>query len=1097
MNLAALSIKRPIFISSIVLLLLLTGYISMKRLGVDVFPDVNIPVVTVTTIYPGAGPEEIERLISRPLEEELSSISGLKRVTSYSQDGVSLVFAEFNLSRDIKDAEQQVRNKVARARKTLPDDIEEPVIIRFDPADQPVLRLSITADLPPAKIYDVANEIVKPKLEQVADVGGVRIVGGVRREIHVELDRNRLVENQVSAVMIGNQLKSFGLNVPVGKSETGLTELSFRTIGQFDSIRQIQRVPISFSGELGNTITLDQVGNIKDTTADETTRCTLYAPTEDMPLPGFFNKLTGRGTPPKVKRDSRQALFIDVYKQSGANTVAVADLSLERIKLINNTIKDMPGNPKVFLVRDTSVWIRMNIEEVGTSIVLGVILAVLVVYLFLGNPRSTIITGMALPNSLLGAFILMYIMGFTINVMTLLALSLSVGLLVDDAIVVRENIFRKLEEGMPVVEAAERGTNEVALAVVATTMTVVAVFLPVGFLSGIVGQFFKQFGLTVVFAMLISLFDAMTIAPMLSAYFAGKLHSKPNILIQKFDAFQTRLESLYGRGIGWSLRNPLKTLGIAFLVFVLSIFSLGAIKKTFLPPNDQGEFQISVQLNPGASLNGTQAAVNPILEKLKAMPEVNMIATVIGNANGESNTATIGVALVKYGLRNKTTIEIKEEVRRILEKMPELKTSVNDYSAVGGGVQYPMNLNIQGENLAELEKYSAAVIEKMKKIDDLIDVQTDYRGGKPEYQIQFDPARMETVGVTAAVAGAELRFHVAGGVVGKFYDNGLEYDVRVRLRPDQRDLKTAYYQTRVPNMNFRMIPVSAISNMVEKSGPERITRQDRSRVVTVHANLAPGGAIGSATEKAKAILMKELPPPKGVTFAFWGQSEDFKELMENILLAFGLAIVFIYLVLASLYESFITPVTILFAIPPAISGAFFALAVTGEMLNIFSMIGLIMLMGLVTKNSILLVDFALNQVRAGMSYADAITKAGIMRLRPILMTSMAMIAGILPVALGIGELAKSRRAMGIAIVGGLIVSTFLTLVIVPVIFGYMDRFREWIEKRFRPDYDMSRVGKLDVTAPAPVETAPWTPSQDLESGYFETPGTETKKKKRR
>ncbi len=1097
MNLAALSIKRPIFISSIVLLLLLTGYISMKRLGVDVFPDVNIPVVTVTTIYPGAGPEEIERLISRPLEEELSSISGLKRVTSYSQDGVSLVFAEFNLSRDIKDAEQQVRNKVARARRTLPDDIEEPVIIRFDPADQPVLRLSITADLPPAKIYDVASEFVKPKLEQVADVGGVRIVGGVRREIHVELDRNRLLDNQVSAVMIGNQLKSFGLNVPVGKSETGLTELSFRTIGQFDSIRQIERVPISFSGELGNTITLGQVGNIKDTTADEITRCTLYAPSEDVPLPGFFNKLTGRGTPPKIKRDSRQALFIDVFKQSGANTVAVADLSLERIKAINNTLKDMPGNPKVFLVRDTSVWIRMNIEEVGTSIILGVILAVLVVYLFLGNPRSTLITGMALPNSLLGAFILMYIMGFTINVMTLLALSLSVGLLVDDAIVVRENIFRKLEEGMPVVEAAERGTNEVALAVVATTMTVVAVFLPVGFLSGIVGQFFKQFGLTVVFAMLISLFDAMTIAPMLSAYFAGKLHQKPNRLIQAFDRFQNRLEGFYGRSIGWSLRNPLKTLGIAVGVFALSILSLGAIKKTFLPPNDQGEFQISVQLNPGASLNGTQAAVNPILEKLKAMPEVNMIATVLGNANGESNTATIGVALVKYGLRNKTTIEIKEEVRRILETMPDLKTSVNDYSAVGGGVQYPMNLNIQGDNLAELEKYSTSVIEKMKKIEDLIDVQTDYRGGKPEYQIQFDPARMETVGVTAAVAGAELRFHVAGGVVGKFYDNGLEYDVRVRLRPDQRDLKSAYYATRVPNMNFRMIPVSAISNMVQKSGPERITRQDRTRVVTVHANLAPGGAIGSATEKAKAILMKELPPPKGVTFAFWGQSEDFKELMENILLAFGLALVFIYLVLASLYESFITPITILFAIPPAISGAFFALAVTGEMLNIFSMIGLIMLMGLVTKNSILLVDFALNRVREGMSHAEAITKAGIMRLRPILMTSMAMIAGILPVALGIGELAKSRRAMGIAIVGGLIVSTFITLVIVPVIFGYMDRFREWIEKRFRPEYDMSRVGKLDEIPPSPVETAPWTPAPDLESGYFETPGTETKRKKRK
>ncbi|MBI3395695.1 MAG: efflux RND transporter permease subunit, partial [Spirochaetia bacterium] len=785
---------------------------------------------------------------------------------------------------------------------------------------------------------------------------------------------------------------------------------------------------------------------------------------------------------------------------SGSNTVAVADGVLDRIKVINDQIKDTPGNPRVFMVRDSSVWIRANIEEVGTTIIIGIILAVVVVYLFLGNPRSTIITGMALPNSLLGAFILMYAMGFTINVMTLLALSLSVGLLVDDAIVVRENIFRKLEDGMPVVEAAERGTNEVALAVIATTLTVVAVFLPVGFLSGIVGQFFKQFGLTVVFAMLISLFDAMTIAPMLSAYFAGHLHEKPNRLIQAFDRFQNFLEHTYGRFIGFSLRHPLITLAGAAAVFFASLGTLGIIKKTFMPPNDQGEFMVYIQMPPGTSINGTQAAVFKIEEKLKALPETNLIATVIGSQNGESNVATLGITLLKSWERNRSTTEIKEVVRGFLKEMPDVKSSVNDYSAVGGGVQYPLNLNLTGDDLAELEKYSKIVIEKIsdpKRVPDLIDVQTDFRGGKPEYQIQMDPARMEAVGVTAGIAGAELRYLVEGGVVGRYHDAGLEYDVRLRLRPDQRDLKSAYGITRVPNMTYKMIPLPAISSMVLRSGPERITRQDRGRVITIHANLAPGGAIGNATDVLKKMLDKEIPPPKGIRYAFWGQSEDFKELMENILLAFGMAILFIYLVLASLYESFITPLTILLAIPPAISGAFFALALTGEMLNIFSMIGLIMLMGLVTKNSILLVDFALQGIRSGMSHADAIKRAGMLRLRPILMTSLAMIAGIMPVALGLSELAKARRAMGVAIVGGLIVSTFLTLVMVPVMFGYIDRLREWIEKRFRPDFDMSRVGRLDETHAA--ATAAYNAPDNLDaldeadvSGY----GTESEKKRK-
>ncbi|MBL8018474.1 MAG: efflux RND transporter permease subunit [Leptospirales bacterium] len=1049
MSIASLSIRRPIFITSLVLLLIITGFFSLTRLGVDLFPDVTFPFVAVNTIYKGAGPEEVENLISRPLEEELSSIQGLKRLTSRSQEGFSLVFAEFSLGTDIKYAEQQVRNKVARVKRSLPDGLDDPLVIRLDPADQPVIRYALFANLPPAALYELAKEKIKPRLEQVTDVGSVTLIGGVKREIQVEIDRNKLNAQQLSAVGIGQTLRNYGLNVPVGKNDQGSAETSFRTIGQFDTLKQIEEVGISFGGEIGNSTTLKNVATVRDGTEDPLTICELWAPSaEEQASHGMFSKKIDNQS---IKRENHAAMFIDVFKQSGANTVSVADLTRDKVAKLNESLKSEEGSPRLVMVRDGSRWIRANVEDVGFAIVFGILLTVIVVYLFLGNMRSTIITGLALPNSLLGSFILMYIMGFTVNVMTLLALSLAIGLLIDDAIVVRENIFRKMEEGMHPVQAAEEGTSEVSLAVIATTATVLAVFFPIGFLSGIVGQFFKQFGLTVCFAMIISLFDALTIAPMLSAYFAGKAHGEPNRLIRVFRRFQDWLDNQYERVMRLGLRRPWAVLIVTTVIVMGSFATLGAVKKTFLPPNDQGEFMVSLQLPPGTALAGTYDAAVQVREKLMKIPEMNLLSLVVGNTEGEANVATLGVALTHYTQRNRRTQVIQEEIRNMLKEYKDWKPSVNEYSAVGGGVQYPFNLNIMGDDLSQLQPYAQAVVDRLKKIPDLTDVSMDYRSGKPEFRIEFDPARMQTVGVTPVVAGAELRYHVAGEVVGKLRERGYEYDIRMRLKPEQRNLRSAYLQTRVPNNQFKMIPLNVISKPKEALGPEKIIRQDRSRVIQIHANLAPGGAIASATDIAKNFLTKELPQPKGTNFVFWGQSEDFRELGINIMIAFGFALVFIYLVLASLYESFITPITILIAIPPAMSGAFLALFLFGEMLNLFSMIGLILLMGLVTKNSILLVDYALEGIRAGLSRDEAILRAGRTRLRPILMTSLAMIAGTMPIALGIGEAAKSRTAMGIGIIGGIIVSTVLTLVVLPAAFGYIDRFRAWIESKFRPE----------------------------------------------
>ncbi|WP_061231692.1 efflux RND transporter permease subunit [Leptospira interrogans] len=1066
MNIAHLSIKRPIFICSIVLLMLLTGWVAMGRMGVDLFPDVNIPVVSVATIYPGAGPEEIEELISKPLEEELSSISGLKKISSRNQEGVSVVFGEFTLDTDIKYAEQQFRDKVGLVKPKLPTGIKEPKVVRFDPADQPIVRLALFADLDQAKLYDLAKETVKARLEQVQGVGSVKLIGGTRREIQIELDRNKLISYQMPTVVIANRLKTAGLNVPVGKFESGSKETSYRTLGRYESLSQIENTIVSFSGEVGNAVLIKQLGTVRDGTEDEETIGYLWASQGEgveekvsfLTKIGNFFKGKKENSATAVK-ETKPALFIDVYKQSGANTVSVADEVLKRIGKLNEGIQNLEGKPKIRLIRDGSKWIRYNVEDVTEAIVIGILLAVITVYFFLGNFRSTVITGLALPNSMLGAFVLMWTMGFTINVMTLLALSLAVGLLVDDAIVVRENIFRKLEEGKGVMEAAETGTTEVTLSVIGTSLTVIAVFLPVGFLSGIVGQFFKQFGLTVVFAMLISLFDGLAVAPMLSAYFAGKIdhNAKPNKAVELFDKFQTWLERQYGKVMKVALKRPGIVLLLSLGIFILSILSLKLVKSTFLPANDQGEFLVTLDLPPGTSLNGTKQVADQVLEVLKKIPEMEMIAVTIGKPDGgEPNAGTLAITLVDSKKRKLTTTQVKDQIRELLKPFEYARPAVSDYSAVGGGIQYPFQLVIKGENLGEMEAYSKKVLTKLKSLSDLADLDTDYRAGKPEYQIHLDNMKMQLVGVLPGVAGSELRYQIAGDEVSKFYDRGIEYVVKMRLRPDQRNLRMAYAQTKVPNIANKLIPLSAISVGKETAGPSRINRIDRARTIVINANLAPGGAVQDATRIADEILRKELPPPPGIRYNFQGQSEDFKELLANIVLAFGLALVFIYLVLASLYESFITPVTILFAIPPAISGAFFALALTREMLNLFSMIGLILLMGLVAKNSILLVDYAMQAIREkGMSRNDAIYEAGLVRLRPILMTSLAMIMGTVPIALGFGEAAKSRTAMGIAIIGGLILSTVVTLVVVPSIFGFIDRFREWIESKFRPEYDMN------------------------------------------
>lgn len=1015
-SLAKLSITRPIFITCIVLLVIILGYISLTGLPVDLFPNVTFPVVTVTTPYPGAGPKEIETLVSKIYEEEFSTISGMKSIRSINQEGVSIVVAEFNFKVDIKQAEQQIRDKVASARAKLPGDVKESTIRRIDPADQPIITVSLSAKLSQAELFDLANLVVKSKIEQVNQVGLVDILGARKREVRVDLDLNKMRERNVSALQVSDALGKAGQNIPTGKIDmTDKQESVFRTVGEFQSLKEVEDTIVSFLGNDVPTI-LGDVAKIHDGLEDEKNIA-------------YYN-----GT---------KAVFINVYRQSGSNTVAVADNVSKQVEKINLQLKNLKGEGSLIVVRDGSWPIKANIVDVKESIYIGIVLTILVVFFFLASLRSTIITGLALPNSLLGAFILIAAAGFSINMMSLLALSLAVGLLVDDAIVVRENIFRHLEMGKDPKTAALEGTKEVTLAVVATTLTVIAVFGPIAFLDGVVGQFFKEFGMTICFALAISLFDALTIAPMMSAYFAGNVdeHKKLGKILGSFDKFQNWLEDQYVKVLKVTIDNPMKIILGGVLIFVLSIFSLKFVAKTFLPPQDQGEFSINMDLPPGTSLKEMERVSLEVDKVVRAHKDVESAVLTVGNKNGESNKASFYMKLVPSKQRKLNTIQFKELMRTELKPFAFANPQVRDYDAVGGG-ERPFSLNIQGNNEEELQKISTIVFQKMKNHPALKDVDLNYRPGKPEFQIIPERVKAERLGISTNTLGAELRTLMEGQTPAVYRVNGEEYDIRVRLQDDQRNLKDQFQKLLIPNINYRLIPLKNVATGVETTGPSTITRQDRGRYYQIGADIAPGGpGMGGAIDEVNRIFKDEVKLPQGMSFSFVGQAQNFQELMVNMMKAAGLGILFIYFVLASLYESFVTPFTIMLVLPLAACGAFFALLITGASLDLFSMIGCIMLLGVATKNSIIFVDYTHQQVQKGMDLKEAMILAGKNRLRPILMTSFALIAGMIPIAIGLNEASKQRTSMGIAVIGGLISSTLLTLVIVPAAYSYIERFR--------------------------------------------------------
>jgi HAE1 family hydrophobic/amphiphilic exporter-1 len=1015
MRIADISIKQPVFITMIILALVVVGVLSYSRLGVDLMPDITLPIVAVTIANPGVGPEEMESQVTKPIEDALSTINGLDKLSSTSAEGISVIVASFVLEKDSQVASTEVREKVATIRNTLPREIIEPVINKFDPSASPIVSFSILSrggKMSLSEVRSYLDDRIKPQIQQVEGVGAVDLIGGLEREIQVEVNLDRMNAQGISVAQITQAIRGENLNLPAGRVTEKSQDFLLRTKAEFASLPEM--LDIVVANVAGNPVHLKEIAAVKD---------------------GFKTKRT-------ISRiNGRECVSLVVQKQSGTNTVKVADQVNKMMIGVEKANPDL----EVHVATDSSVQIKDSRDDVINSLVLGVLFAGIVVLFSFGDLRNTLITIAGLPVCLIAAFGVMGLFGYTVNMITLLALSLSVGLLIDDAIVVRENIFRHMEKlGQDPMKAASEGTSEVGLAVTATTMTIVAVFLPVAFTTGIAGKFFRQFGVTVAAAVLISLFEAFTFAPMLSAYFFKKSErGGRRTLSMRFQDMVTRFyESLGGNYrpvLRWALKHRKSMVALTTVVFILSAYLFTVVGTGGTPHGERAEFNLVIQTASGSSLDQTDAIIRGIEAKLRQQPEIKDIATVVGSTDGSSDVATVNV---KLNLTTKASRGYEDILRPKLMGIPGATITFQEASSMGGAAfasmqQLPIQINLKGTELAALSRASDMVLAALRGIGGLVDVNSDNRPPKPELRIQIDRARASRLGTSTAQIAGSMRSIVDGDIASKYREGEKLFDIRVRATEDLRFNLERLSRVYLPTMRGGTITLDQVGGLQTVNGPTQIKRADRTRQIMIGANILKGRPLNEITQKVNAALAA-LVLPRGVTYQFGGQVEQNQKMFASLGLALGLAIVFVYMVLASQFGSFIQPFALMLALPLSIIGAVLGLLLAGKLFDMVAFIGLIMLMGLVTKNSILLIDYINQLRRKGMKRFEAIMDAGATRLRPILMTSLAMILGMIPVAAGFGTSSGFRAAIGYTIIGGLISSTILTLVVVPVVYSILD-----------------------------------------------------------
>ena len=1026
MLLSDLSIRRPILAAVMMLALLTLGIFSYRRLSVEMYPNVEIPVVTIVTKFPGASPESVEREVSKRIEEAVNTIAGVKRVLSYSREGVSTVVIEFQLEEKINEVAQETRAKINAVRGELPQAIEDPIIQKLDFNAMPVISLAVRSSvLSPRDLTLLIEKKIKRRLETIAGVGKGDLVGAAKREVNVVVDPARLDALGIGIDEVVKGLKSENVNTPLGRLTQGGTEYPLRLAGKPDRVDQFRSMVIAERN--GRPIKLSEVADVVDGIEEERSLALV------------------NGVP---------AVALDIQKQSGANLVEVVDAVKKRLVQLRS---ELPSGVTMDVVRDASIMTRDSLEDVQQTMIIGGILTVLIVFCFINSWRSTVITGLTLPISVISSFIIINTLGMTLNIMTLMALSLAIGILIDDAIVVRENIVRHLERGEDHFAAARNGTSEIGLAVFATSMSIIAVFVPVAFMKGIVGRFFFSFGITVAFAVLVSLFVSFTLDPMLSSRWHDPSilrEGRRGFISQSLDRFNDFFETVverYRKVIGWVLDHRKTVLGLATAAFIGGIVIFFSLESAFMTNFDKGEFQINFKTAPDASLNESRNRLNAMLAALKDVPEIaHTYSTVGAGDSGTVHNGAIYVKLKERKDRKGSQNQIQRDVRSRLQRVPGVTVSIEDVGGVGSSVK-PLLVNVRGEDIGLLKNYSAQLKQAMYGIPGIVDIEATLEQDIPEYSLSVDREKAVNSGIMTDHIVRTVGALVGGEAVSTYEDeDGDAVDVRVRLPENQRRDPSQVQNLRLAvqkgsNLSALM-PIGNIAAYDVSDSPSEINRQALSREVVISANL-DGIPIGTAVKKVKKAAEKIKMEP-GYRIVFSGESQDMEESFGYLGESLILAVILVYLILAAQFESFFEPLSIMLSLPLSIVGMAGMLKLTGDTVNIMSLIGLIMLMGLVTKNAILLVHYAKVLRKGGMDRREALINSGRTRLRPILMTTLAMIFGMMPLAFALGSGAEMRAPMARAVIGGLITSTVLTLLVVPVMYTVLDDFSLWLRRRF-------------------------------------------------
>ena len=1018
------AIRRPIITVVSMIALVVFGLFALAQLDTDEFPEIDPPIVSINIPYPGASPDQVEREIVEPIEEAIAGLSGVDRITSSSLDSFATILVEFVFEKDTREATQEIRDEINTIRNDLPVEMEEPVLVQFDPSDLPIVSLALAStSVGVPELTLLADPHITRELRSLTGVGDVTIAGNRDREVEVGVRPEALQASGISVGEVVNALRMQNLAVPVGRITAETDERTIRLRGRVETAEDFRRIVIA--DRSGRLVRLGDVADVR-------------VGTEEPRTAAMFS--------------GREAVGIDIVKAKGFSTTAVSADVREKVEELRRTL---PQGVTLEIVRDAGTRVENSVRNVQEALLEGALLTVLTVFLFLNSWRSTVITGLALPVSVLAAFVAVWAWGFTLNTMSLLGLSLAIGILIDDAIVVRENIVRHVELGKDHYTAAHEGTDEIGLAVAATTLSIVVVFVPMAFMGGIAEQWFAPFALTIACAVLVSLFVSFSLDPMLSAYWPDPhVEEKDRVWLSRklaaFNRWFDRQANGYKRLIGWALRHRVAMIALALVTFVsaLALPAMGLIGGSFFPVQDISEFNINIETPPGSNLAYTTQKAEEIAALARTKPEVAYTYTTIGGRSGSVDEGMIYVRLIPKAERDRHQDEIASSLRQEIAGVGGITASI-----ASGRMDNmkQIQLQVQGPDAGELSRLADRIAADVRTVPGAVDVGLSTKGQKPEFDVTLDRPLAGTVGLTVADIAQVLRPAFAGIDAGDWVDpTGKTRDVTVRLAPESRrrvtDLESLPLVVRDAQGQPVSLPLGQVATITPSLGPARIDHLDRDRVVSVQAN-TQGRSLTEVMTGINAKLSGIQFPP-GYEMRQGGETEDQQEVFGRILAAMGLALMLMYFVLVVQFGSFLDPISILLSLPLSLIGVMLALLLTGSTLNIMSMIGIILLMGIVAKNAILLIDFAKWAEEKGTPRREAIIEAGRARLRPILMTTFALIAGMMPVAIGAGEGGDFRAPMGRAIIGGVITSTLLTLLVIPTVYDILSGGRDRMMRLF-------------------------------------------------